>query len=105
VVRPGAFAHPLELGHDDLGGLDYRVPQNTWISGGAVGSMPFSRLGLVAGSGHEQSNQLLDLGGKGELLRYAVDELGRLGNYRFYTAGDVAEACAQTERRFTIFGL
>ena len=62
MVRPGTFAHPLELGHDELGSLDYRVSQNPRISGGAVGDMPFSGLGLVAGSGHEQSNQLLDLG-------------------------------------------
>jgi uncharacterized membrane protein len=47
---------PLELVHDELGSLDYRVPQKTWISGGAIGSMPFSRLGLVAGSSHEQSH-------------------------------------------------
>ena len=32
------------------------------ISGGAIGDMPFSGLGPIAGSGHEQSNQLLDLG-------------------------------------------
>ncbi|HKE57873.1 MAG TPA: carotenoid biosynthesis protein [Pyrinomonadaceae bacterium] len=37
MVRPGAFAHPVELVHNDLGILDYCVPQNTRISGGAIG--------------------------------------------------------------------
>ena len=62
VVRPRAFAYPSELVHDELGRLDYRASQNRRISGGAIRDMPFSGLGPVAGSGHEQSNKLLDLG-------------------------------------------
>jgi uncharacterized membrane protein len=33
-----------------------RVPQSTWISGGAIRNMPFGRLASVAGSSHEQSH-------------------------------------------------
>ena len=33
-----------------------------------------------------------------------MDELAGLGDDRFYTAGNVAQARARTERRFTIFG-
>jgi hypothetical protein len=36
--------------------LDYRASQNPRISGSAIGDMPFSGLGPVAGSGHEQGN-------------------------------------------------
>jgi hypothetical protein len=79
MVQSCAPADSVELVHNALGSMDYRVSQGAGISCGVIRNLPSHCVGFTIGSCYEQSYKLLGVGRQGRLLRYALEQSAGLG--------------------------